>query len=572
VSDTPSEAPRPANPVVVEDVSGVAPVDVIDTDPTARETGVDPVDPVNSDDAPIDPDDGVDRGWVERFVDEIGAPELVLFAMFVVWSGVFIHLPKLRYDRYGTFGFDLGIYDQGVWLLSRFHDPFVTIRGLELFGHHANLILLLLVPGYWLGGGPIFLLVVQVLAQASGGVALYLLGRDLLRSRWAGVGIAAAFYLNPTNQWLTWEFFHPDAVAIGPMLFAYWAARTKRWGFFWVAFALALACKEDAALSLAVLGVFVIFWGDKRRGSLIAIISTAWFFFATRVLIPFENGVGPFYDTFFGSLGSSPTAVLFNSVRHPTETWKLASAGDAKAWYWKMWAPWALMPLLDLRIMLIAAPMIFIDVLSSFPYTRVYQYHYSALVLVGSALATVEAIKWISRKGKSPDATRNGLVVIVMVAALLGSISWGAAPIARQYRSGIWPLLPDARAAAKDEAIRLLPPQASVSTAYNLDTHLTHRAQVYEFPVPWCNINWGVNGEHLDNPATVQWLLIDRQLLTSPRDKALFDDLLTHEFKIRYEKDDIVLAQRVAAPLFPAIVNPPVGQCYPRPALAPYQS
>ena len=61
--------------------------------------------------------------------------------MVVGWSGVFIALGWLRQTRFATFSFDLGIYDQGVWLLSRFHDPFVTVRGLELFGHHVNLIL-----------------------------------------------------------------------------------------------------------------------------------------------------------------------------------------------------------------------------------------------------------------------------------------------------------------------------------------------------------------------------------------------------------------------------------------------
>jgi hypothetical protein len=44
----------------------------------------------------------------------------------------------LTHARSGTFGFDLGIFDQGVWLLSRFRDSFVTIRGLPLFGDHTS--------------------------------------------------------------------------------------------------------------------------------------------------------------------------------------------------------------------------------------------------------------------------------------------------------------------------------------------------------------------------------------------------------------------------------------------------
>ncbi len=195
-------------------------------------------DPYVADDQVFEPSDvsGPPRaGRLKRVVEGWGAPEGVLGILLALWSYEFIHLPMLRYDRFGTFGFDLGIYDQGTWLLSRAKDPFVTIRGLEFFGHHANIILLVLVPFYWLGAGPIFLLVVQVLAQASGAVAIYLLARDLLASKWAGVALAATLLLNPTYQWLTWEFFHPDAVAIGPLLFAYWAARNQRWRIFTVA-------------------------------------------------------------------------------------------------------------------------------------------------------------------------------------------------------------------------------------------------------------------------------------------------------------------------------------------------
>src|ERR1043165_6087083 len=50
----------------------------------------------------------------------------VLGAMVVGWSVVFIVLGWIRHERFATFSFDLGIYDQAIWLLSRFRDPFVT--------------------------------------------------------------------------------------------------------------------------------------------------------------------------------------------------------------------------------------------------------------------------------------------------------------------------------------------------------------------------------------------------------------------------------------------------------------
>lgn len=511
------------------------------------------------------------RAAAQAVVGRAGLPELALGALLVVWCITFIRLPQVRHDHYGTFGFDLGIYDQGTWLLSQFKDPFVTIRGLELFGHHANLILLLLAPFYRFGAGPIFLLVVQVLAQASGAVALFLLARDVLRSKWAGVGIAAAYLLNPTNQWLTWEFFHPDAVAMGPLLFAYWAARAQRWRWFTVAAVLAVLCKEDVALAMLVLGLIILVRGQRARGLIVAAVSAAWFLFCTRVLIPWQNGIGPFYDTFFGDLGKSPTDVVYNSIRHPTTTWELASADDRRTWYWRMLAPWGVLPLLDVGALLIAGPMIFVNVLTAFPYTRDYRFHYSALVVCGTAVATVEAIGWISRRaGRGFAVTRNVLVGVVLVSALVCTRAWGASPLASDY-DNIWPLKSDARTALKAEAVTMVPSDASLSTAYNIAPHVAHREKVYEFPVPWCNINWGVNGENLDNPAQVDWLLMDRTLVTSQRDRALLDDLLRNEFSIVSDRDGIVVAHRVHPPQQPAGPNPPPGRCYARPSLTPYQ-
>ena len=41
--------------------------------------------------------------------------------------------------------------------------------------------------------------------------------------------------------------------------------------------------------------------------------------------------------------------------------------------------------------------MVAVNVLTFFPYTRDYRFHYSALVVAGGAVATVEAIAWMQR-------------------------------------------------------------------------------------------------------------------------------------------------------------------------------
>ena len=94
----------------------------------------------------------------------------------------------------------------------------------------------------------------------------------------------------------------------------------------------------------------------------------------------------------------------------------------------------------------------------------------------------------------------------------------------------------------------MIPDNASVSATYNFVPHLTHRENVYEFPVPWENVNWGVEGEDLHDPATVEWLAVDRSLLDTPA-LELLDHLLEREFRAELDALGVVVARRVEAPL-----------------------
>ncbi len=497
-------------------------------------------DPVGGSITLIDPPstEGVLAGWLARR-DPV---RWTLGAMVVAWSAVFITLGWIRHTRFATFSFDLGIYDQAIWLMSRFHDPFVTVRGLEFFGHHVNPVLMAFVPFYWLGAGPLFLLVVQVVVQASGAIAVYLLARDLLHERWPALALAAVLLLNPTYQFFAWEFFHPDVLAIAPLLFAYWAARSERWRWFVVFAVIAAACKEDVALALAVIGILVAFRGRRKIGMIVVGASLAWYMIATRVIIPWQNGIGPFYDSFFGDLGKSPTDIAVHLAEHPGEGLDLATRSDRVSYYQMMLAPVAFLPLLALPVFLVGGPMLAVNILSSFPYTRDIRYHYSSLVLVGVILGTVEAIAWIGRR--RPGAMRF-LVGLVAATSLAATVAWGPSPISTKYHSGLWPLQAD-RQSAKVAAVDMIPDGAPTSAIYNLLPHLAHRDRIYDFPVPWKNVNWGVRGEHLDSPAPVQWIVVDLREM-SDDDRTLLDSLLEHQFRVRSLRDDILVAQRVHA-------------------------
>jgi hypothetical protein len=126
--------------------------------------------------------------------------------------------------RFGTYGFDLGIFDQGTWLLSRLQSPFVTIRGLPLFGDHGSYILLLVAPLYRLWPDPRLLLTLQVVFLAIPALVVYRVGARRLGHQAAGLAVAAAYLAYPGMQWaITWQF-HPETLAAGFLALAALAA------------------------------------------------------------------------------------------------------------------------------------------------------------------------------------------------------------------------------------------------------------------------------------------------------------------------------------------------------------
>jgi uncharacterized membrane protein len=468
------------------------------------------------------------------------APAVALAGLIAAYVATFGTLTWFQHENFGTFGYDMGLYDQGIWLVSRFKDPFVTIRGLNFFAHHVNLITLLFVPAYWLGAGPHFLYLVETVWMALGALPLFLLARDRLESGWLAVVVAGCFLLYPALEWINWWHFHPDALIITPLLVAWWLATRRRWGWFAVAVAVALACKEDAALAVLMLGLVLAVLGQRRAGLVTAAAGAGWFLVATKVVIPAAGGgAGPFYQELFPGFGDSLGEIVWNLVAHPSRLLGLATLPDRLTYFWQIMAPVAFLPLAAPLVLLISVPQTVINVASGHALTHDIHYHYSAIVLTGVFLATVEGMAWI---GRGPG-TRRALVAVLLATSLAANVAWSPSPLGRQYDDGIWARA-EPRHATVRAALRLVPAGAGVSASYNLIPHLTHRTDAYEFPNPWVVANWGAHGENPPDPATADYLVIDERLLGDQR--PLFERLLSPQggYTRVFASDGIVVARR----------------------------
>ena len=488
------------------------------------------------------------RSWLARAL--VAVAVLAYVTLFIRWG--FRNL-----DRYTTTGFDLGIHDQAVWLLSRWHSPFITLSGNNYFGDHLSWIMIFLVPVYWLFPSAKVLILAQTLALGLAAGPAFLLAREKLRNEWLATGVAVAYLANPYLGWINYEQFHPDVFEVFLVFLAVFLAMRRRWVGFFIAVVLMLMVKEDVPLLVIGLGILVALRYNRRVGAATSLLAALWLFVNFRFLLPALSGTGSLANYISHHAERIPFGGLWGFLKTlVTRPWKVVSQafGPHRPWYYlQVFAPVAFLPFLSpWTLVLLAGPLV-ANGLSTFAYQYHLEYHYGTLVVPSMLIAAMFGIAHASRPW-----LRRVLVGVLVASAVLGAWLWGPLPHTRH--AGFWAGPPNAYTRSLDDAIKLIPPDAVISVEYHLDTRLEHRTEIYEFPNPWYLRQWGdgkSTGKSLPvRAASVTYVLVPRILdavSTSVFERLVMDG----EFRVAYERDGVVLLKRQA--------QPPVSIAIPRP-------
>ncbi len=484
--------------------------------------------------------------WVVALTS-VPAPALCLavvglaLALFVF---TFVLETWTLHQRFGTYGFDLGIFDQGAWLLSRFHAPFVTIRGLDLFGDHASYILLLVAPLYRVWADPRLLLLLQVVALALPAWVLFRLGTRHLGHPVAGMVVALAYLAYPGMQWAaTWQF-HPETLAAGFLALAALAADRQRWRPMAVFLALALLCKEDVGLVVAGLGVLLALSGERGVGLRVVAAGLGWFALAAFVLIPLANGHGsPYFAQNYGIAANGPWSVLRALPGLAGRSLETGFGNQGISYLLLVFGPLALLPLLAPRWLWPVASPLLLNLAAVSTYLQQIRFQYLATSAPFLGIATVAGLCVVARRRRALLAPA---MVVLLVAAFWSDQRYGPALWSRQRvvapASAVDP--------ARRQALALVggDPDVAVSAQFNLVTHLAHRVRAYEFPNPFRASNWGQTGTRhtLAEVTSVRWVVVERDEL-SQDDLALLQQLqASPSWSTKLDRDGVVVLERVA--------------------------
>ena len=469
-----------------------------------------------------------------------GAVHLPVAAAIVFYFVRFALLSVQVQDAYGAPGFDMGIFDQGVWLLSRFHAPFVTVMGRNLFGDHTSFVLLLAVPLYWIWPEAQTLLVLQALLIAAAAVPIYVLARRRLASTTLATGLALAYLLNPALQNGNMEQFHPEAFLVLFLAVAVYAALEWRPALLIAASVGSLLVKEDTALLIVPLAAWVAWRRDRRIGIGLAVAAGLYMAFAYGVVILLLLGTVSFYANRipFGGLGGLVGAPFVHAGRF----WSYVTSGHKPFYVWQMGASFGWAFLVAPEIAAIGLLTFAENVLSSFPYMQEILYHYSLPLVPVFAMGTVFAVSRL----RAPRV-RTAAVGYVVATSVVACYLWGLAPFSRD---SVYPHSPPDSPAVRavNQALRAVPPNAVVSAAYPYVSHLDHRRYCYQWPTPFRATYWGLykqEGQTLPTAGSVQYLVIPSY--QSGQDAATFRSIAS-QFRLVSAGGGAQVYERVGAP------------------------
>lgn len=230
----------------------------------------------------------------------------VLFLLMAAAIGV---VGTLRYVTFNTPNFDFGIFSHMFHHMRDSLQPLTTCERDQMMSHfavHISPIYYVLLPFYAIFPSPITLAIGQGVVIASGVIPLYLLARKFGLSNKIALMATMAYAAYPALSCGTLYDLHENCFLAPLLLWVFYFCESRRTVPLIVSIVLVLMVKEDAAIYIALFGLYRIAeHREWRRGLVLMIGAVAYFFLAVYLINTFGDGVlsDRYYDLQYEDTG-----------------------------------------------------------------------------------------------------------------------------------------------------------------------------------------------------------------------------------------------------------------------------
>jgi uncharacterized membrane protein len=420
---------------------------------------------------------------------------------------------RLWFNLYLPHG-DSAMYEEHLWNLLH-GKGFRSYLDQGLFlGEHIQFVHLGLMPLYIVWPSHLLLELCESTALALGALPVFWMTRRHTGSDRLALSAAAAYLLYFPMQFLDIEIdlktFRPEAFGIPILLFTLDQLDRGRWRGFLLGVLACLTVKEDYAIVLSPLGLWIamtawrspqILSADERSrrrwwqatGVALMLFGVVYLWLATRVLMPwFRTGAEIHYTSYFSRLGDSPEAILRTIFTRPGFVLGEVATLSTLAYALALLVPVGFLALLSPGRLAVGLPLFGILSLNELARDPRHQFHGPLVAIVFWAVAAgaghLPAVVSRLRRGVVPDDRPPAwaapwLWTCALATGLWFSLGPLGVPFWDPGSNWHWRKLygPTPRGAAFAKIAPLIPMTARVASTDFVHPRFTHHERSYDY-------------------------------------------------------------------------------------------
>lgn len=406
---------------------------------------------------------------------------ITAIVLFAATAGVFGFITSLRYLGFMNSTFDFGIFAQMFEYMANTGLPLTTVERSELmshFGVHFSPFFYLLLPGYFIFRTPIYLVVIQAIFVALGVIPTYLICKKLGFSNKMTLAFEFIYAFYPCLFNGCFYDFHENKFLTVVILFLFYFILCDNTIMITVFSATLLSIKEDSAIYLFAIALFIIINRKKYLlGSLMIVFTLVYFVCAQNIISElgkdgvmmwrlsdyFVNGEQSFFSVIKSIFFDAGFLLkqMFTADKFPFVVWMLLPC---------MFAPFISKKISPLVLLL---PMLPINLMQSWQYQFnidfQYTYGIAALIIIAT-LITVNKL--------SPERKKLVVVMSLCTCAVMSvSLSW----IKINHNFGYYNST-KATYSSMEKLLSTIPTDATVTSYHRIMPHLYTIKEIYTYP------------------------------------------------------------------------------------------
>lgn len=429
-------------------------------------------------------------GFVKRSVTAFTSrPRLVLLTVIALAAGhaIFMSIWAVwSHQRFSTYGYDLGQYDQ--IFASTLHGKWLAVPSLgwpenwgELNGH-ADFGTFYMLPIYALHPRAETLLVMQAVVLAGASIPVYLFSKNRLPTGYAFI-MALVWLTYPPIHGAQLYDIHMQPFGASWAVAAICAVDYKKWKLYWLFFTLAILCREDVSIGLTVLGLFLVLSGHRVKTGVATMAVAGLYFVGLRFVLMKNTGfANVFKDLYAPGEPQGFGSIIKTLISNPAFVGKTVMSWEKIRYFCQLLAPLAFLPLRRPLLWVLMLPGFILTLLST-QYLPTIQISFQYVCNWAGYMipATAVALSLYDDGTATGRLRRTAAAIALVVAATVASVQWGAYSPHPSVRGGFVdvPFAPPTQAdkdreAALQEIMKKVPEGARLCTSDRVQAHTTY--------------------------------------------------------------------------------------------------